>query len=249
MSVTRLIREPAATQPWTAIALIYGDYPWLAKRCLDSWRQLPGDQVRKVVLCNEVSDATRARVQAYYEAGEIDVLYSSPTNLPKYVYMRKVLYDDAIMEGRNNLMWFDDDSYLKPLTLPGEVLKSLAACLQVGVMAGARYTMPYARGQRAWIKKQPWYDEHRPIRNKIAFLTGGWWVARWDFFQEINYPWPELLHNGGDTMLGECCHHLNLEQVSLGNNCGWVAINADDHGRESQAPRRGLNTKPLGARY
>jgi hypothetical protein len=77
----------------------------------------------------------------------------------------------------------------------------------------------------------------------MRFATGGFWVIKTELLYRYNYPWPELDHNGGDSLLGELClqQDLRLQQFKEG-----VKINASRDGKESAAKRRGTSQKPLG---
>lgn len=235
---------------WVALALLYGNYTTLAQRCLDSWRHLPDKRVQKVAICNEVCPDTANYVASLHEAGKIHAIRDSFENRPKYQYMRMVFNSIPTMGSATKIMWFDDDSYLRPAAAEGflELLDKLLAPPDVG-MVGSSYTIPMAGNQWGWVREQPWCDRNLPRPAQINFLTGGWWCAKRAFFTEIDYPWAELQHNGGDTMLGVCCQHKRIKQISLPKHQPYVAINADDQGCESKAPRRGRSEPPLGYHY
>jgi hypothetical protein len=67
----------------------------------------------------------------------------------------------------------------------------------------------------------PWYTG-KAVPAKPSFVTGGWWLAKTEFLSLWDYPFPELYHNGGDTILGEVCRQQGL---ALGKFKKGVLIN------------------------
>jgi hypothetical protein len=229
--------------------LLYGDdqHAWLHTRCLESIvSSLPLDDMELRIGLNAVtSQATWNRVnELAAHLGPERVRLFAGENIGKYPRMREMFATIT----RPYVAWWDDDSYLLPeLRIPGAGqawLNRIAELLRSkpGVL-GAVYRRRWRAQHKAWLQQQPGYRgvPLDPLYEK--FVTGGWWVAPVAMLRELAWPPLELHHNGGDRLLGSLAlqHQYSLIPFRHG-----VAINADADGRESQAPRRGLNTKPLG---
>jgi hypothetical protein len=244
---------------FTICVLLYGDHAELAARCLNSicrgaHAAMP-DGLR--VAMNQPSQSTEAYVESLVTHGWLlpHNVYKSPENLHKYPMMRWMFYDERNPITTPYVMWFDDDSYITDAVIssrPGflsTVSEAMGAPDPVTnvlpCMCGSSYTIKITGNQRQWIEDQPWYDRV-PISSPMRFATGGWWVARYGLLAAYDYPFPELDHRGGDVMLGALCQQQNLQIKNLRPG---VAINADEHGRESKARRRGFDQRPVGYDY
>jgi hypothetical protein len=184
--------------------VLYGDYPQLAQRLLDSWKLRAHVQDFRIGL-NAVGDKTRKLVETWaksqvrrepvyvYEAVNAD-------NLGKYPLMRAMFYDRPLA---SRVMWFDDDSFLDQSVGVPWWDTVLVSSLQV-TQLGAVHQIRQRHMQHAVIRQQPWYTG-KPVddRHLFRFVTGGWWVADSAFIQKWDYPFPALYHNGGDSILGE----------------------------------------------
>lgn len=228
--------------------LCYGHYPYLASRMLHSI--LDGTDWSWVaewrLAAHEVSQETwELMLKVAAKAPVPTLIYRTlrPSNPGKYVTMRYMLYDPQrpVAPTVSRIMWFDDDSYLKVGPQQAHdwwqtLSRKAAAC----TVLGSLYVIRQRGKQYLNIPKQPWYGGKALSANHFyRFATGGWWVADLPFLYRWNYPWPELRHNGGDSLLGELCRQQN------GSLCQFrdgVAINADLAGRESSSPRRGMTT-------
>jgi hypothetical protein len=218
-------------------ALFYGDHPQLAQRCANTLKSLQGTgKVDLRIGLNAVSPATRAVLDATLPG--VHRIDADP-QLYKYPMMRKLVgrYDgDA-----THLMWFDDDTCLQPGTNPRLWLDAVAqradAC--AGSL-GSVYQRRLTRPQKAWIAAQPWYTG-RDIPEAVTFVTGGWTVLPLATMRALDWPPQDIVHNGGDAILGAMLHQqgLPVEQFRMG-----LAINADPQLRESAAPRRGHTDPP-----
>jgi len=232
---------------FTICVLLYGDYPELADRCLRSiTATVARDDLNLVVILNSVTPAVSAWVRSWVPDEQILEVSDNPG---KYPLMRRVLHETDLVT-TPYFMWFDDDSFLKGFSLTEDHpekswLSVVSDAMENADVIGSIYTMRWMGEQREFVMQQPWYGGKSPAeRGSIKFATGGWWTARTDVLRRFNYPWPALHHNGGDTMLGELCFQQDLR---LKNFRTGVRINADDQGRESKAPRRGITGGvPLG---
>lgn len=229
-------------------ALVFGDHPELAKRCLNSIaRSADKDLVAEVrVGMNAACDETRAFVFDLMEKAPCPFfVYEEVTgsNVMKYPLMRRMLYDvehPIPADQVPNVMWFDDDSFIvngDRFWTDADTEFERCCCPMMGsVYFPGFYWTPE---ERAAISRQPWYNG-RDTSTQTKFVTGGWWVADLEFLSEIDYPFRELRHNGGDTILGEVLRQRGQRPHHYRDN---VAINADKDGKESKSVRRGLTTK------
>jgi hypothetical protein len=202
------------------------------------------EQLELRIAMNAPSDRIRKWVGNW---ADMAYVYDSHQNILKYPMMRKMFYDDPPIT-TPYVMWFDDDSYLNGFEIDKHKnalwLPRVEAAMQTYDLIGAPFVCPWQGNQRDWVAQQPWYT-NRPLRDKTHFCVGGWWCANMELLRAVNYPWPELTHNGGDTMLGECAYQQNWR---VGNFRDGVVINANLQGKEAAAPRRGFSEKkPLGA--
>jgi hypothetical protein len=226
-------------------ALLFGDYPELAKRCLSPLRQLQSRKRAKVVLgLNAVSPRVRDLVVRLGFPN--DAVIESAENLCKYPMMRRILgrlYEDE----PGYIMWFDDDAAIRPGVVPHLWMDRVDAAMCSADMIGSLYRQSLQGAQHLWVKDQPWYGGE-PVGpgHVVHFAQGSWWTIRSAVLRRWNWPIPELNHRGGDVMLGELCRQQKLRLRSFKEG---LFINADLRGRESKSPRRGLNEPPIGFRY
>lgn len=229
--------------------LLYGDFPYLADRCLRSIANtIKSADLNLRVGLNEVSPAVVSWVKSWVPN---DCILEFDKNINKYPLMRQMVHGVKPID-TEYFMWFDDDSYLDGYSLLDTIkrpywLQLVDHAMVNSDMIGSIYTMPFQGNQQEWVKAQPWYTGQK-LSSKMKFATGGWWTIRTDLLYRFDYPWRELNHNGGDALLGELCHQQHLR---LHNFRDGVKINADEHGRESKAERRGTDhrSRPLGWDY
>lgn len=223
---------------FTICALFYGDHFDLALRCLTSLLQgglLPASHLR--IGLNAVCPQTR---ELAYQTAPGNV-WEFEENQHKYPVMRQMIHGISPIRTPYT-MWFDDDSFItQPLAA---WLPLVEARMADADLLGSVYQISWQGRQREFVKAQPWYAGKDPgERARIRFATGGWWTIRTDVLYRFNYPWPELDHRGGDAMLGEMCYQQGLRLKHFRDG---VKINADSSGKESAAPRRGFDQRPIG---
>ena len=230
---------------FTICVLLYGDFPQLAERCLRSITETVSERDLNLrVGLNAVSPAVRDWVHAWVPENSIT---ESAENIFKYPMMRKMLYDNPVTT--DYIMWFDDDSYLTGFKICDGADKWLQLVEHAMVnadMIGSPYYIPWQGKQKEFVRQQPWYAGKDPDSGKhIKFITGGWWTIRTELLYKYDYPWLDLEHCGGDTMLGELCHQQGLRIHNF--NTG-IRVNADAAGAQGKSARRGngFNPQPLG---
>lgn len=233
--------------------LLYGDHHQLARRCLESivasadWSLISDLRVG----CNEICGETAAYLADVFRRVPVpSYAYAERTgrNVLKYPLMRRMFYDPRVPMRAQHVMWFDDDSYL--WTKDPEWWERMHDIAATNHLVGKRYrlrgTNPPPRVVAA-IEAQPWYRERKiPRGREYRFCQGGWWIARYSSLKRWDYPFPELKHNGGDTILGALAHQ---QEWSVFDTRDGVHINADADGNESKALRRGLTSKRLWEDY
>lgn len=239
---------------FTICVLLFGDYPDLARRCLQSLLVAAGPQNLNLRIgMNAVSDRTKNVVQELIHVHGLPVhpyceFYEYTENRHKYPVMREMIHGISPITTPYT-MWFDDDSFLElqPNSHADGWLAQVERAMQNADMIGSIYGIPWRGRQREFIKAQAWYNGKDPIeRTKARFATGGWWTIRTPLLYQFNYPWPFLDHRGGDVMLGELCFQqgLRLQHFNTG-----VKINANAAGQESKATRRGFDQEPVGVDF
>lgn len=234
----------------TPCVLLFGDYPALARRCLDSIFDRAPNMARHLrVGANAIGHATAAYLDELVARGRLrrTNIYESSVNLHKYPMMRRIFTDPDNQITTEFVCWFDDDSYVKAANFDWEA--AVVAAMQDADMVGSIYVLAggFQGQQHLWVMDQPWYNGREVAPgHKPRFATGGWWCIRTEILRRHDWPSPELDHRGGDVMLGELCRQqgYRLRAFSQG-----VAINADEQGRESKAKRRGFDQQPIGVDY
>jgi hypothetical protein len=225
---------------FTVAVLLYGDYPELTERCLRPIMKMD-DRVELRIGANDVSEGTKEVLKGLLSSTSRPsaTLYSGG-NILKYPRMLEMLHLPEVTTPY--LMWFDDDSYID--VEPHGWLDLVESEMNGADMLGSVYSIGLRGQQHSWIMRQKWYAR-KPVFQmmRVSFVTGGWWTIRPEILYRHGWPPQDLVHNGGDVMLGELCRQKNYRIKHF--NTG-VCINADECGRESQAARRGYTEDPVG---
>ena len=238
----------ARTPAFTVCVLLYGDYPELAMRCLSKLRLLTmSGTIALRIGTNSISQRTADAVRLL---GLNNCVFShSKENIIKYPMMKRLFCSsepkigDSFGVATPFVMWFDDDSYISADD-PYEWLSLVEQEMEAADMIGSVYSIRLKGNQSLWVKRQPWYNGV-PVTHlqRVSYCTGGWWTIRTDVPQKFQWPISELVHRGGDVMLGELCRQQGLRLVHFREG---IAINADADGLESKSPRRGFDSAPVG---
>lgn len=207
---------------FSVCTMIYGDYPLLAKKLLESLKYPVHVSDFRIGL-NEVSDQVRSYVMqwAANTSAQIPVYVfqeKDNKNVGKYPLMRQMFRHTTLDK---KVMWFDDDSYLDE-TITHQWWDSIRDLSKTAEQIGAIHQIMQRNKQFEVIAKQPWYGK-KPLnhRTKYRFATGGWWVADSKFLLKYDYPFKALYHNGGDSILGEVIRQqgLRLKDFKNGMQC------------------------------
>lgn len=227
--------------------LCYGEHLNIIERCVSSIRryaEYPGVSQLRIGM-NAVTQDVQDFVVSEVQGLKIPALLFSEANnenVGKYPLMRQMFRYELPQD--KNVMWFDDDSFIKPIA-PSNFWELISTYLNDAEQVGSLYKLQgnWNGNQRTVITKQSWYTGKTwPENYRVKFATGGWWAAQLPVLLKHDYPFRTMHHNGGDAILGELMYQQNYR---IFQHNKFVGINADEAQNESRAPRRGLSTKPL----
>lgn len=245
-------RTPTQTDSgcdFTVCVLLYGDHPNLALRCLTPLSTLVKEGLIALRIgTNAVSDRTNDVVASLGLGGSI--WSGSANNIKKYPMMKRLFSarGDACqgLVPTPYVMWFDDDSYISSSSAV-EWLSTAKNAMRESDLIGSLYDISLKGNQVMWLREQPWFAGVPILEgHRVIYCTGGWWTVRAEILQKFSWPIPDLLHRGGDVMLGELCRQQQLRITHFNDG---ISINADADGIESKAPRRGYDSRPIGWDY
>jgi hypothetical protein len=219
-------------------ALLYGDYPALHERLLQSLCRAVPDSVPVRLWCNQVGEETRRRLEAD-RRGSWSVI-ARRDNVPKYRAMREMFREihDPACEAEW-VVWFDDDSWIEAkdwFPAMRDVLRPREVCY-----AGEPWGIHYLPGQWDFVRAAPWFRGKEPPLHQgkpvFWFAQGAYWWLRTDVLRATDWPDPRLSHNGGDSLLGEAVRQQGLPLTP----CSYGV-------RVNDATRRGISERPAGAK-
>lgn len=226
--------------------LLYGDFPALHKRVLDSIVHFAPD-IPVRVWCNQICEST-ALLLAKLKKDSRWLIYLSAENKPKYRVMSKLFEAFKRPEGERSeakwAVWFDDDSYIEAANWWSHMVNYLDSNPNA-LYIGKSFYVHHLAGQDEFIRASKWYNglswEMCPTKKAgvsapgVTFATGSYWWLKTDVIRQLDWPDERLSHNGGDTLLGEAIRQQGwpFHKYSFG-----VKVNA--------APRRGLHEAPAG---
>lgn len=224
--------------------LMYGDFPELHSRLINSLREgLPVD-MPAYFWCNELSPRCNDIVQGNANRRPSTWrVFNSFQNVPKYKAMRTMFASFKKPDDKFKWsVWFDDDSYL---TDPKNWWPRTKAFIETRekeniCYVGQPWYVHYVPGQIDFVKASAWYSGKplQEVKGKPAvhFAQGAYWWLRADVIRMLDWPDVRLNHNGGDTLLGEAIYQKGLPF----HKCDLcVGIN--------KSARRGFHESPAGA--
>jgi hypothetical protein len=236
--------------------VLYGDYPAMHARFLRGLeRGVPPDveifvglnavgnrslsELRKAAWPAGAGDDPAAwRSAGDLRAGRYRLFTDKNANRLKYPVMREMF---AKVGTDDWTLWLDDDTMLPDST---SWWSELCQMMAAGVdYTGVEYFMWMQGGQPAFIITRPWY-RGIPLRRKcrkpvFLFYTGSFWALSARARQALRWPDPALVHNGGDTLLGEAVRQNNFRRKAFPCRRFGIKINS--------MPRRGHRERPAGA--
>lgn len=219
----------------TICVLLYGDYPDLAMRSLNSILDYTLPEEREIrVGCNACSQETLIFVNSLLAHGLIDCVYASKDNLNKCKMMRR-MYKDISTPW---IWWFDDDSYIKePDAIDTWVERAEQEKHNSAVLLGKVFffsgtnEFDYGLDIVQWIKEQRWYTgkrvpcgvaEHDPNyeEDKFFFVTGGVHMVSTAFVDHIGWPTASLIKRNDDVILCSAVRQLGYKFVDIDYGVG-----------------------------
>lgn len=238
------------TNPFVTIYILcYGDFVALHRRVLASLaRFLPRGEARVIVWGNQLSQQAQRLVHASVGAFEEHWYKAHHTNLPKYQVMRHLWHEhpDTIPH-TPWVLWLDDDTHITKQDWWPKTKAFIESKKDENICyVGEKWFVHHLKGQAEFIEQAKWYKgvpfQQHPTRKRgvtrpgIAFATGAYVWLRTDVMRQLDWPDERLVHNGGDTLLGEAIHQQGLPFHKF--NYG-VAVN--------KARRRGRSDRPAGS--
>lgn len=232
----------------TIYALLYGNYHDLHKQLLYTLLpDVPKNEARVVLWCNTVCAQTKEMIRKFVQKGAPLHYFFSDENVPKYEVMRR-LFRKKHPPTTPWIVWFDDDSYIEKRNWWQKTREFVEAKKDENICyVGQRWFVHHLLGQAEFIKAAEWYKglpfEQHPTRRRgvtkpgIAFATGAYVWLRTDVMKQLQWPDDRLVHNGGDTLLGEA---IRQQGLPFHNYSYGVAIN--------KAKRRGRSDVPAGSK-
>ena len=183
----------------------------------------------------------------------VSIFTNENCNSLKYPIMGYMFRCDKF-ETRHWWLWFDDDSWFKeidhnqPWSAPAKPGPAWAAILYAADVSDGYFGQPlycaWAAGQFEWVKQQPWYRGLSPEivqsgRYGITFAAGGLFGVADRLVKLVDWPPRAMVHNGGDTMLGEALRQQGVHVTRLELNTSGIKV---DDGK-----RRGYSEPPTGS--
>lgn len=250
--------------------LLYGDYPELARRVLEGvmfrgYRLYVGinevsnatlSVLSELLCCPLAAQARRNDVFPHYVPrleceGEGDearlrtdmqeVLFFSAENrnILKYPMQRRMFAELELGQG---VIWLDDDVVF-PEKDPDRWLVQGSEALAMGNdYVGEPYRCRLQGNQLKWARSRPWWKGVEPDKTlAVPFYRGGFQCLSYRFIRTLDWPDPEIRHNGGDVMSG-----LAAAQFP---DLRWLPLRPQKTGLTFFHKRRGVSEDPVGKNF
>jgi hypothetical protein len=248
-STLSVLDDPKIGGKVTICVLLFGAHHNLHRRCLNSiMTTVPPSRMDLRVATNQVAPET----VTYLQTLPITKVYADTRARRKYPAMREMFWDPVLPINTQWLIWFDDDTWVRPecsrwLSLLGDAIVSDPDPL-LG-MLGMRRQHPLIhasprRDPRQWFRSATWWRNRsmrdakgNPIPNgsRIHFCPGGFFALRVDAMKACDIPDTRLCHNGGDIVIGEQLWQGGFTLRSFNEEKSVVAQN--------DSPRRGFRER------
>lgn len=229
----------------TAFMLLYGDYPALHLKTLNSFLARVPKDVEKRLWLNAVCLDTFAWLLNNLPPNTI--LYVNDENRPKYKAMQLLFYDPRHPITTPWVTWMDDDILITKPDWYEKTTEFISSHSNQNVcFFGQQRRKGHQPGVRKFIRQAKWFRGRKFQRIKgegsssfrgpgIVFIQGSYWWLRTDALKKLLWPDERLSHNGGDTLLSEAVWQQKLPQHEF--FYGVIPNNAD---------RRGISENPAG---
>lgn len=204
--------------------LCYGDYSNLGTRLFESWlRYVDWNDIKDVRIgMNAISQKYRDVVWQYatrIAASGIPVFLvqeENNQNVYKYPMMRKLFYSNFLPALTGKFVWWwDDDGWIDATPKFWDGVKRAIYSEGNPELLGHVFYINLKDSQIARINAQPWVTTPIKPNHKVRFMQGGCWIAGTKFLRKWDYPFPELRHNGGDSILGLLASQQKITTRSL----------------------------------
>jgi hypothetical protein len=262
--------KPSDHPPPVSICVVaYGNYPHLARRCLESIRQFcERSSYRLLVGANAVGAETEAYLKSQYRAGHLDHLILSRRNLDKCPMMRRLF----ARVDTEFVWWFDDDAFLTRRGVLRRLVQTARRSPPTTVLWGAEYfcdyppTPPEMPDLARFVRCAPWYRGLTPPfwapggkgefnfqgrgtgDGRWVFITGGCWLARTSALQALHWPDRRLIRLNDDILLSEALRQQGWRHRRVGM-AGIIMHGEPRRGEQALArPAAAPNRRPLAAR-
>ena len=218
--------------------LLYGHYAELAQRCIESVRRfVPRDEYLLRIGLNACCRETLQYVDSVSQDLPIDLIVRSHRNIHKYPMMRKLFWDKPIET--EWVVWFDDDTYILSDAWWKGVWQRLKD--EPAEALGQLWWWIFLPGEWEFIQKRPWFRGRPPENGRRSpspaarFMTGSYWVMKTECIRALDWPDPQLVAQGGDTLLGAAIWQQQ-----------WRQIHFDAGIKVNDAPRRTATMPRIG---
>lgn len=232
---SNIFDHPYIGGKFTIFVLCYGNYPQLAKRCLDGIiKTTPADRLDLRVGANQVCKETLD----YLKSLPLTKLYHYPENRLKYPVMRDMFWDRDCPIDSKYIVWFDDDSYTVKPNWQQQLAEAIVANHKksyrlYGIKFFHDLKIYMKRGHRPelWFKEADWYKgvmmrdkRGRGIPNGsvVHFVAGGFFALGTDAIRFGDIPDRRLEHNGGDITIGEQVHQAGFKVCDFNRGKEYV---------------------------
>ena len=235
---TTVLDHPTIGGKFTVFVLCYGNFPQLAKTCINSiLESLPQERLDIRVALNQCCPETKDYIHGLGK--KITKIYTDDSNRRKYPAMREMFHDTNCPITTPYLVWFDDDTKV----VNPDWANILADTIIKNHASGGRcYGTPYVHhisiGNKNPEKSIKWFQESNWWRNKpmalrdgithapggsaIRFVAGYFWAMATEMIKKADIPDVRLNHNGGDITIGAQIHQAGGKIVPFNLKKSYV---------------------------
>ena len=237
----------------TAFVLCYGDYPGLARTCIESiLTTTPPGCLDLRVAAAAVSPETTA----YLKTKPITKIYDAPDNPGKYVLMRRMFRDPELPIKTSYLVWFDDDTKCVTANWLEQLCAKIITHHAGGVRLFGWHMLHDLQNYRRdghdplrWFREASWWrgkplrvrgtHQEAPNGTVIDFVPGWFWAMATEMIAKADIPDSRLIHNG-DMTIGEAVHQagFKLQDFNADKTYIWTPS-------REQGGRRGSKVQPF----
>lgn len=198
----------------------YGEYPEIAKRCLNSIIDLSSQNLNIHVGLNECGHDTKNYCRNLLDDAKITTLIDSRINLNKDPMMRKLI--DCVSS--EYFLWLDDDSYITEKNWDLKVIDHISHN-DFDISGFPHVSNRYAYGEyQRFLESKKWYKHIFPHPNdkpRCDFPVGGAWLAKTEYLRNYDYPDRHMIKKCDDMLLGDMLYQTNGKFCTL---FGWDSV-------------------------